>query len=293
MKRFTTLVLTTILTSTLAAQTLESADTLNTEEKFAEAVVAYRAVIEDDPSNGGAWYGLGRALQSLRRYDEALAAFDRAGELGFQPGGVLFRKGTIYLEKGEIEQAKTWLKTAAENGVPVHSLAKSFPSFDGVREDESFETFLESLTPCMSAEHRQFDFWIGDWDVYSPAGQKVGENTIEKILGGCVIFENWEGSTGGVGKSFNRFDAATRTWNQHWVFNNGSEMILVGTFEDGRMILETPFSVSPRQRWTWYEIAPGKVRQKAEQTTDGENWSVTWDSIYIPKGTPWEPVELD
>lgn len=293
MKRLMFLLVTLMITAAMTAQTLEKADQLNADGKHQEAVDEYRAVLAANPANGQAWYGLGRALQSLEQYDEAFAAFDRAGELGFQPGGVLFRKGTIFIEKGDLEQAKEWLSKAAKNGVPVHNLAANFPSFRKVDSDPAFQAYLATLAPCSSPEYRQFDFWLGDWDVYAPSGQKVGENTIESILNGCVVHESWTGATGGAGRSFNRYDAATKTWNQHWVFNNGSEMILVGTFEDGRMVLETPFSVSPRQRWTWYEIAPGKVRQKAEQMTDGEEWNTTWDSIYIPKGTVFEPVELD
>lgn len=277
---------------TASAQTVEQADALNAEQKHEEAIEVYRAVVKAEPESGQAWYGMGRALQSLARYEEALEAFEKAGELGFQPGGVLFRKGTIYLEMGRLDDAKKWLSTAAQNGVPVFNIAKSFPSFEKVKENEEFQQYLASLAPCSSPEYRQFDFWIGDWDVYNPSGQKVGENTIENILGGCVLYEDWTGAGGGAGRSFNRWDPATETWNQHWVNSSGVETFLVGTFANGKMVLETPDDVSPKQRWTWYEIEPGKVRQMAEQTTDGETWSVTWDSVYIPKGSEWESVDL-
>jgi hypothetical protein len=37
-------------------------------------------------------------------------------------------------------------------------------------------------------EARQFDFWIGRWDVFGPAGRQVGDNHIEAVCGGgfCV-----------------------------------------------------------------------------------------------------------
>ena len=38
-----------------------------------------------------------------------------------------------------------------------------------------------SPQPCSTAEHRQFDFWVGDWVVHNPQGQQVGTNRIEKI----------------------------------------------------------------------------------------------------------------
>ena len=41
--------------------------------------------------------------------------------------------------------------------------------------------------PCTAAENRQFDFWIGDWDVTTPNGKAAGTNRINPILGGCVL----------------------------------------------------------------------------------------------------------
>ncbi|WP_114953114.1 hypothetical protein [Sphingosinicella terrae] len=53
---------------------------------------------------------------------------------------------------------------------------------------------------CESPEHRQFDFWVGRWDVY-PTGtdRLVAHSLIEKLYGGCAIRENWMplGRTGG------------------------------------------------------------------------------------------------
>jgi hypothetical protein len=47
--------------------------------------------------------------------------------------------------------------------------------------------------PCSAAEHHQFDFWIGHWDVFLPNGNKAGENRIEAIEGGCALLEQWSG----------------------------------------------------------------------------------------------------
>ena len=33
--------------------------------------------------------------------------------------------------------------------------------------------------PCAGPLHRQFDFWIGTWDVTGPAGKFAGVNRIE------------------------------------------------------------------------------------------------------------------
>ena len=66
--------------------------------------------------------------------------------------------------------------------------------------------------PCESrAQARQFDFWIGEWNV-TANGKPAGTNSVQRILGQCVIFENWTSAVGGEGKSMNFFNAQTGKW---------------------------------------------------------------------------------
>jgi hypothetical protein len=39
-------------------------------------------------------------------------------------------------------------------------------------------------SPCTAPEYRQFDFWIGDWEVRSAQGRVLGHNRITSILSG-------------------------------------------------------------------------------------------------------------
>jgi hypothetical protein len=63
---------------------------------------------------------------------------------------------------------------------------------------------------CQEQTYRQFDFWIGHWDVLLPDGAKAGENRIEPIAGGCALQESWSGRGGFSGTSLNSFDATDR-----------------------------------------------------------------------------------
>ena len=47
--------------------------------------------------------------------------------------------------------------------------------------------------PCSGPEHRQFDFWVGEWDVTQPDGTPAGTNRIEIIL----VKQHWRTSTDG------------------------------------------------------------------------------------------------
>ncbi len=91
--------------------------------------------------------------------------------------------------------------------------------------------------PCSTPEHRQFDFWIGDWEVFNPQGQRVGSNRIDKVLGGCALHESWRGSTGHRGSSYNFYDAANGKWHQTWIDVDGAPLYINGGFENGRMRL--------------------------------------------------------
>ena len=71
----------------------------------------------------------------------------------------------------------------------------------------------QKQVPCSTEEYSQFDFWIGEWEVFDPKGKKVGENTIEKILGGCSLQESWRGASGNVGHSYNIYDRSQKQWH--------------------------------------------------------------------------------
>lgn len=138
---------------------------------------------------------------------------------------------------------------------------------------------------CTAPEHRQFDFWIGEWEVTTPAGRPAGHNRIEPILGGCALRETWTGAGGSHGTSYNAWDRQRRRWHQTWVDDGGLVLRLEGGFGDGKMVLsgETLDSAGTavRNRITWQATGPGAVRQLWEVSSDGgKTWGVVFDGRY-------------
>src|SRR5215475_1960485 len=87
--------------------------------------------------------------------------------------------------------------------------------------------------PCESIlQYKQFDFWIGEWEV-TAEGRKVGDSSIQRIVNGCVIYENYEQPDGYLGKSFNFFDANLGKWRQTWVDAGGNMSEFAGEYKDG------------------------------------------------------------
>ena len=75
---------------------------------------------------------------------------------------------------------------------------------------------------CRATEvSRNLDFWVGDWDVY--VGKDLaGRDTVERILDGCAVTEQWDGGAGDQGMSLFAFDARKDLWTQNWITNNSS-----------------------------------------------------------------------
>ena len=141
---------------------------------------------------------------------------------------------------------------------------------------------------CRSAEHRQLDFWIGDWDAYDlPDTTKVVARTqVTRILGGCVLREVHVQRDGLKGESFSLWDASRRRWHQSWVTNGGSLLLLEGGVVGGRMVLTAPEwkpdGSSTLLRGTWWRDG-ADVRQLAERSADGgETWARVWEILFRP-----------
>ena len=146
--------------------------------------------------------------------------------------------------------------------------------------------------PCSNPQYREFDFWLGDWDVFGLKGNKAGESKISLILDSCVILEEWTGTTqpgkfGYKGKSFNTYNSQEKQWQQSWVDNStGSTHYAFGKYENNKMVFQTaPFKLTKDTiailRLSFFKLAEDKVRQLGEQSKDnGRTWSTQYDLEY-------------
>ncbi len=91
---------------------------------------------------------------------------------------------------------------------------------------------------CSTNEYKQFDFWLGEWEVFNQKGVKVGENKIITMQDSCVIQENWT-SSGQTGTSYNFYNKVDSTWNQTYIDNLGTVIELKGTFQNNKMTLKS------------------------------------------------------
>ena len=139
--------------------------------------------------------------------------------------------------------------------------------------------------PCAQPEARQFDFWVGEWEVHAN-GKVAGHNRISRIHGDCTVFEEYTAASSAYeGKSFNFYDPTDGLWHQVWVDNSGLRLDLAGKFDDGHMQLSgnraSPQGESVVDRITWTPNEDGTVRQLWEVSKDGgETWQALFDGLY-------------
>ena len=156
-------------------------------------------------------------------------------------------------------------------------------------------------SPCSDAEHRQFDFWVGRWDVSATGQTKViAHSQVTSAYGGCAVLEHWmpigQPADGG---SISSYVPAEHAWRQTWVDSSGARAEFKGRWEGAAMVITGPWPLPdgrPRRvRMTYTPAADGSVRQAGEASFDeGRTWAPTFDFIYRPsapaRARPLQPV---
>ena len=131
-------------------------------------------------------------------------------------------------------------------------------------------------------------FWLGDWNVYNPAGALVGTNRVTREFDGCVLQEHWvaAGTSPQRGSSFNTWSPGARKWHQTWVDSTGGFLLLDGELKDGVMTLAGEMPARDggvvQHRIAWSVLPGGRVRQFWERSRDqGRSWAVVFDGTYV------------
>jgi hypothetical protein len=137
----------------------------------------------------------------------------------------------------------------------------------------------------VTAAH-DFDFWIGEWQVFGPLGKQVGRSSITALFDTGALAEHWSAEGGFEGHSLNSYDVVRRCWHQTWADSSGGLLLLEGGLVDGTMVLEGVAPVEEgsepqRQRITW-SPEEGGVRQHWETTSDDTVWTTVFDGHYRP-----------
>lgn len=143
---------------------------------------------------------------------------------------------------------------------------------------------------CGAPVYRQFDFFAGNWDTHdleaSDHSKVIARNTVDIILDGCVVHENYVQNDGHHGESYSLYVAATGKWHQSWVTNRGELLLLDGGMQGDRMVFTGVERKAGKPdapvRVVWYRQGNG-VRETAERSPDGgKTWQSEFDILFTP-----------
>ena len=142
---------------------------------------------------------------------------------------------------------------------------------------------------CTSAAHRDFDFWVGHWEVSDTGGRVVGQSTIERTAAGCVISEHWQPAGALDGVSLSWYTEGDSTWHQQWIGGGGWIARWSGSFQHGVMTMTETESSLPaaagRNRMSWTVLPDGRVKQWQDNSKDGgKTWVTQFVGYYRKTG---------
>lgn len=264
---------------------------------WAEARAAYEAIASRYANHALSRFRLGVAQLELGDYRNAESNLREGERLGMPAGQAAYRLAQLFALRGDIDSAFAELNRAVNNGLTMAPQALQADShLKSLQAHPQWKVTLDAFDalvfPCRhDLRFRQFDFWVGDWDV-RPTGQPRAGPPARNIVtlddNDCVVTEHWSAPGGSVGQSFNIFDRSYGVWRQTWVDNIGGQHDYRGRLVAGNMVFEgdTPApNGQPRRiptRLTFFKLADDTVRQYSEISTDsGRTWQTNYDLTYV------------
>jgi len=271
------------------------ADSLFYARDFNQSGVIYKTLIADTSHDALHLNRLAYTELMSKNYKEAELHLNRA--LASHPSiqlkaSILSRLARVSAVQNKTSDAVILLDSAVANGYLSFPELDTLDDFSKIRNNAAFvvvrNKLYNSIYPCyQDKQSREFDFWIGDWDVYvTGTSSYAGHSFIQQISGGCAILENWQSAIS-EGKSLNFIDDSTHKWKQVWVgsYPNGKQDFVNGEYKDS--VMRFTFTTLGAQghamqgKFSFFNQGPDQVRQLNETSSDnGKSWTVSYDFTY-------------
>jgi hypothetical protein len=259
--------------------------------RWEDAIREYHELLDEYPEDRLSWLRIAQAERELGRYEAALASLELAAGNDAPEAAVYVERARNLLGLGRTNEALAELETADHLELRARALLEESPDFDPLRGQARFERIYSSVRrrvyPCENTpEAGDFDFWLGDWEVRGPDGSLLGQNSITRDIGGCVLRESWRGTPGSTGSSMSFYLPSRGQWRHVWIGSSGTHIDMTGGIVDGAMRMEGTIEYLDQDqviafRATWSKGANGVVRQRMEQfNLVGRSWDLWFDGVY-------------
>ena len=175
------------------------------------SLVSLTLFAEQEPEGRAAFISASLAYHR-GAYDDAITGYQQTIALHLEVPFSKMMISRLWNLKGEVDKAVLALDEAAEFEFPGVNIIQTDPEFGEVRLDPRYPAILAKVRlnnqfqACRQrATRRQFDFWLGAWDVAGPDGKPIGVDRIELNDGNCLLRETWTGVTDGDTGQSNTF----------------------------------------------------------------------------------------
>ncbi|HEX6999096.1 MAG TPA: tetratricopeptide repeat protein [Gammaproteobacteria bacterium] len=259
--------------------------------RWEEAIAEYRELLADYPEDRLALLRIAQAERELGRHEQALATLEQARTANAPEAMIDFERARNLALLGRHDEAIAALESADHSGLRALELLEQAKELDPLRDDRRFRSVYDSVRarvyPCEgSRPARDFDFWLGRWEVRLPDGTLVGHDTVTKRDGGCTVHEHWEGAGGSSGTSVSFYLPSRGEWRQVWSGSGGTFIDMTGRLVDGAMRMEGTLEYAAQDRVvafraTWTPGPDGRVRQRMEEfDLAAGTWVVWFDGFF-------------
>jgi hypothetical protein len=160
----------------------------------AAAAEIYGGLVRANPDDGPSWSDYGFCLHGAKRYEEALAAYARAIELGHRPGANLYNSACALALLGRKDEALSWLELALKARFAEQETLERDTDMDSLRADPRFAelTGITKGLPRPPGATREegwawdLDFFIRrmeqmHWDLYAKVPEPKFQAEVERL----------------------------------------------------------------------------------------------------------------
>ncbi|KAM3095619.1 tetratricopeptide repeat protein [Phormidesmis sp. 146-12] len=111
-------------------------------QRYEEAIASFDYALKIEPNDHEVWCDCGLALAYLQRYEEAITNFDYALKIRPDDARTFYNKACCYGLQSQADLAIANLKQAIDLNPKCCEMAKTDADFDGIREDDRFQSLL-------------------------------------------------------------------------------------------------------------------------------------------------------
>lgn len=181
----------------------EEAASYSQKGQWQEAADAFAEIAAGNPYHGVVWQRYGFALHQLGQYPDAIAAFERSIDLGFQPVASMYNIACGHALLGHRDEALKWLARAMDNGFDEQDLLGTDTDLDSLRDDRRFRKLVE--VPAGLSRDEQWRYDLGflarrmeqvHYDLYGVVSRETFEQAIEDLQARVPSLADYEIAVG-------------------------------------------------------------------------------------------------